>query len=370
MPALELDEPNSEDVAAAQEVFRAWQEGAQDAAIARLRPLADEGRPWALPFISWLYMQRGVPEMAQGIPYAKKAADLGMPWASVNLFNNLMGNAAAFPEGLESALELIAHSAAWWTGIDPVGQGWNLISQGRVADGVRLMSLRNPAASHEWDALTEAARAQAKQVNAVLKSVTTLEAQVNTAAAAHQEAMEKARNDLETSANQAELLITSVTSEATGTLFKNDADQNEEESKTAWIWGLVVLAAAATVAVAPLILHYLGTGPDYSTGALLGAHAGSTAALATVAGVLLARARARDLARQRANDLSIAIATMITFSNQIKDEAERQSFMATMGQLVLQAHLTTSQQGHQTEESRAGLIALANQVRPGSGGSN
>ena len=372
MPALELDEPTKDDVSAAQDAFQSWQNNAQEQAIERIRPLADAGRPWALSFITWLYMQRGAPEMAKGIPYAERAAGLGMHWAPVHLFNSMIGNAAAFPDGVDSALDLITRSGPWWTGIDPVGQGWNLIAQGRHADGVRLMGLRSPfpATDAEWDSLAASARAQANEINKVLKGVTAVEAQVGKAATAHQEAIEKVRNDLETSAKQAELLVTSVTSEATGTLFKKDADRNKEESKTAWIWGLVVLAAAAAVAVAPVILHYLGRGPDYSTGALLGAHAGSTAALATVAGVLLARARARDLARQRANDLSIAIATMITFSNQIRDEDERQAFMTTMGQVVLQAHLTTSQQGHQTEESRAGLIALANQARPGSGGSN
>ncbi|MEU4454382.1 hypothetical protein AB0F44_23835 [Nocardioides sp. NPDC023903] len=372
MPGLELDEPTADEVSTALEVFKEWQEGAQEGAMERLRPLAGAERPWALSFLSWLYMQRGVPEMAKGIPYAKRAAELGMPWASANLFSTMVGNATSFPDGIESALDLINHPGPVWSGFDPVNSGWNLIAQGRAAEGVRLMGLRSvfPVTDQEWVAMSESARNQAGEISAALNRAKAAEAEVGTAAAAHLVAMGKAESDLETRAKQAQLMVTTVTSEATGALFTKDANSNKKESKTAWVSGLVVLAAAAAVAVAPLLLHYLGRGPDYSTGALFGAHAGSTAALATVAGVLLARARSRDLARQRASDLSIAMGTMITYSNQISDDAERQRFMTTMGQLVLQAHLTTGTQGHQAEESLTGLIALANVMKPGNPGSS
>ena len=56
---------------------------------------------------------------------------------------------------------------------------------------------------------------------------------------------------------------------------------------------------------------------------------------------------------------------MITYSSQISDEGERQRFMTTMGQLVLQAHLTSGSSGHQAEESLTGLIALANLTKSG-----
>lgn len=370
MPVLDLDEPSDDDVSTAQQVFTAWQNGSQGEAIEKLRPLADAGRPWALSFISWLYMQRGAPEITNGVPYAKRAAELGMHWPSVHMFNGLVGNAGSLPDALDMALDLITPATPWVSGIDTIGQGWNLISQGRAAEGVRLMGLRNafPATDQEWSALTKTARAQLGEISASLSSAKSAEEKVGAAATLHLKAMEDVRADLETSAKQAKLLVTTVTSESTEARFQADASRNQEESKAAWGWGLVVLAAAATVAVAPLAMHYLGLGPDYSTGALLGAHAGSTAALATVAGVLLARARSRDLARQRANDLSIAIGTMITYSDQISDDAERQRFMTTMGQLVLQAHLTTGPQGHQAEESLTGLIALANVMKPGSSG--
>jgi protein-S-isoprenylcysteine O-methyltransferase Ste14 len=144
-----------------------------------------------------------------------------------------------------------------------------------------------------------------------------------------------ARGDLETKAKQAELLVATVLSDATNALFKADAQRNAKESRFAWVAELVVLGLAAVVALLPVTFHYLRWGPKYSTVEQIGLHLAFTAALATFAGVLLARARSRDHAAQRANDLSTATGTMISYSNQIFDPAEQQRFMTTMGQLVL-----------------------------------
>jgi len=51
--------------------------------------------------------------------------------------------------------------------------------------------------------------------------------------------------------------------------------------------------------------------------------------------------------------------TMISYSNQIRDEDERERFMLAMGQLVLQAHLSSSSNAAaSTEESLTGIAAL------------
>ena len=130
------------------------------------------------------------------------------------------------------------------------------------------------------------------------------------------------------------------------------------------MWGLAVLGAAALVAVLPVVLHYLNVGADYSPLEQIGLHLVSTAALATFAGVLLARARSRDQAAQRANDLSTAMGTMISYSNQISDPAEKQRFMTMMGQVVLQAHLTAGPKSAVKDDQVSGMIALANLVKP------
>lgn len=123
------------------------------------------------------------------------------------------------------------------------------------------------------------------------------------------------------------------------------------------------------IAVLPLLVHYVGLGPDYDTGSLVGAHLASTLALASFAGVLLARARSRDHSTQRNYDLETAMGTMVSYSNQITDPAERQKFLMLMGQLVLQAHLSSGQT-HSSEESLAGLLALANLIKPAQPGAS
>ena len=132
----------------------------------------------------------------------------------------------------------------------------------------------------------------------------------------------------------------------------------------AWLSGLAVLAVAAIVAVLPVILHYLHQGPKYSSFEQIAVHLVSTAALGTFAGVLLARARSRDQAAQRAHDLSTAMGTMISYSNQISDPVEKQRFMMSMGQVVLQAHLASGSGHSPKDDSMAGLVAIANLMRP------
>jgi hypothetical protein len=347
----------------AQAVYQDWNSGHQDKALARLGQAADRGQPWAVSLMVWLLMQQGIPGYERAMPYARQAQVLGMPWVAANLFNNMIGNVSNAPQLLEPALALLSPGPVLTAGIDPVGQGWNMMSQNRPDVAVRLMATTAsfPSSPDEWEHLMTAARTQSQGLSELVASARSMEAQVQAASMQSIESITKHREDLETKAKQAGLLVSSVNSEAVNTLFDADAERNAGESRTSWRWGIAVLVVAAAVAVLPLVLHYFGMGPDYSSAGLLGAHAGSTAALGAVAGVLLARARGRDRAHQRARDISTAMGTMISYSNQIQDEVEKQRFMLTMGQLVLQAHL----QGDASpkEESLAGLAALLSVMR-------
>lgn len=358
-------DPTDEEVASAQAIFQLWQGGSQEPALDQLRVHADADRRWAVALMCWLSSQRGVPGLEAGLPYARKALELGVPWAAGNYLNNAVANLQSMPHLVDEVLEIVRDHGPFWIGLDLVAQGWNLIAQGHVQQGIRMMAVNAtyPVLDSDWDSLAARARDRMNELDDLVASAhRAQEASAATTAEAGA-AIEKEQADLRTAAKQAGLLVAAVVSDSTASLFKADAARNEKESKTAWTWGLVVLAAAAIVAVTPLGIHYLDKGPKYSGPALLGAHAGSTAALATVAGVLLARARSRDVARQRANDLSTAMGTMIAYSNQIQDPSEKQRFMMTMGQLVLQAHLTVGSGGHGSEDSMTGLVALANLVR-------
>jgi hypothetical protein len=167
---------------------------------------------------------------------------------------------------------------------------------------------------------------------------------------------------VKTRGGELELLLDTTTAEGVGTLYEKEAAKNAGESKSAWRWGVAILAVAAAVAVLPVALHYFDIGADYSDGRLLLAHFAATAALATLAGVVLARARGRDHARQRATDLATAMGTMIVYSNQIEDPSEKQAFLQTMGQIIiLQAQARSD--GPPSDESASNIAALISALR-------
>ncbi|MFJ8894941.1 hypothetical protein ACIRCZ_10170 [Leifsonia sp. NPDC102414] len=216
----------------------------------------------------------------------------------------------------------------------------------------------------QLNALADQARTRIGELDEVVAGARLRQSEIDSTVGEARAEIDKAKDDLKTSAKQAGLLVTTVASDATNALFKADATRNAKESRGAWLAGLIVLGLAAVVALLPVGLHYLHLGPKYSTVEQIGLHLASTAALATFAGVLLARARSRDQAAQRANDLSTAMGTMISYSNQISDPTERERFMTTMGQLVLQAHLTSGSKQGAKDESLSGMIALLNLVKP------
>jgi hypothetical protein len=56
--------------------------------------------------------------------------------------------------------------------------------------------------------------------------------------------------------------------------------------------------------------------------------------------------------------------TMISYSNQISDPAEKQRFMMMMGQVVLQAHLTSGPSHGVKDDQVSGMVTLANLIKP------
>jgi hypothetical protein len=345
----------------AQNVFQLWSQGSQAPALEQLKPRADEDEPWAVGLMAWLHLQQGIPGFEPALTYAARAQALGQPWIAVNVFNNVVGNVQQVPNLLDRALALLTPGPLVQPGIDPTGQGWNLLSQGNPGVALRVMGIRWmwPVSTSEWEAMAQSAQRSVAEVTQAVTQARDESREVTRVAAESKAVIGKARDDLETSAKQAGLLVSKTTSDAINALFEENAKSNALGSLMAWCAGLVVLGGAATVAIYPLWQHYHDRGPVYTSSALVGAHLAATVALGTVAGVLLARARSRDQARQQSKNLSIAMGTMISYSNQIRDEDERERFMLAMGQLVLQAHLSAgSEVAAAKEESLTGIAAL------------
>lgn len=305
-------------------------------------------------------MQQGPAGIDESVTWAVRAAELGIPSQAVHTFNNAVAHLPAIPQLADRLPELFPWAASWLGGVDVVGQAWNLLAQGQAELGLQFMTVF-PTAWYPEPVAQASSRLQ--EINALVASARMAQSELVAAASEATQGIQRARDDLETNAKQANLLVSSVRSGAVGELFVEDAERNSRESRSAWIIGLCVLGAAALVAVLPVILNYLKVGPNYSSIEEIGIHLVSTAALASFAGVLLARARSRDQAAQRARDLSTAMGTMISYSGEITDPDEKQRFMTLMGQMVLQAHLTVGSKSGGSDDSATQLLNAAGLLR-------
>lgn len=358
---------SDDDVTLVQQIQERWNAGNPAAALDLLRPRADQGSAWPAALMAWLLMQQGYPAIEESIDWAITAATAGQPTQLAQTFNNVVAHLPNYPQLASRLPEMVEAGAPWLSGFDPIGQGWNLIAQGQPQVGLQVMAFSVPSpypfsVAHLKEIVTRASE-KASELDEIVTSAHDRRIELEGASDLAIAAIEKTKNDLETSAKQAGLLVTTATSDATNALFIEDAKRNTKESNKAWFFGLIVLGVAAVVAVLPVVLHYAGVGGTYSSFEKIALHLVSTAALATFAGVLLARARSRDHAAQRANDLSTAMGTMIAYSNQISDETERQRFMTLMGQMVLQAHLAVGIKQSGSEDPVAGMIAFANLLK-------
>jgi hypothetical protein len=365
MLTLPTTPADPDDVSRLQQVYQLWSSANQAEALNVLLPRAEAGMSWAAALAAWLHAQQGMQGLPESITWAVRAAELGAPWQAANTFNNVIGNLPSMPQLVERLPELFPWVTPWMGGIDLIGQGWNSLAQGQPDLALRIMSTTAswPITEPQLASLGDQGRARIAKLDEFVTSASASREVFDRLLSDSMETIEGARDKLTTSAQQAGLLVSNVISDATNSLYIADANRNKTESKGAWRSGLVVLALAALAAILPVTLHYANLGPKYSTAEVIGVHLASTAALGTFAGVLLARARSRDHAAQRGFDLSTAMGTMISYSNQINDPVEKERFMMTMGQLVMQAHLTSGSHSKATEDSNTGILALVNALR-------
>jgi len=344
-------------------IFTQWQQGQQEPAASQMQVYVDEhpGEQWALNFLLWLCQQQGEPGYRRGVPYAQAAASSGDAWVARQFAITLLSNAGGWPDLAEPAFDLFRMTAQYASGIDTAGIAWNLLSHGRdnlAAQVIEMPLVPFPISPEQWRAAVTDAEGHKDRLRQAASAIEAIRAEVQSLAATESQEIERIRTELSTNAGQAGVLIDSVSAGTINSRFESDAESNKKESSRAFTWGLVVLVLAAVVTALPLVLHYVGLGREYTGAQLLGAHVSATLALGAVAGVLLTRARHRDRARQRANDLATAMGTIIVYSNQIQDQDEKQRFMQTMGQLVLVAHLQADQTGgDQTSVSLPSLLS-------------
>src|SRR5439155_23761403 len=126
-------------------------------------------------------------------------------------------------------------------------------------------------------------------------------------------------------------LIDNLSNAQTTSFFDEEATGYGREAKSTWWGGIGVLVVAGLVALLPIVAYYFdritGRDPWLKGHDLILAHFTPALATGAVAGVLLARARNRDRARQRARDLSVVLQTMFVYAEGLGEGEDRQRFI-------------------------------------------
>jgi hypothetical protein len=333
------------------EALRTWQQGNHDAAINLVRPLADQGEPGGLLLICWFFQQLGEPRAREGIPYAKRAAEQGTPWVTSFYFPML----ADKPETRADAIAMIALSPLRGAGTnDPISRAMQFASEGDAMSAAEM--LRAAAGPYPWTQPPDLSeiRNRVSQLDHALTTVGERQATVLNAMQAASEEIDAERESFRTRGKTLTELLNNLTNASSQSHFDDQASKYEKESRLLWTLGVIVLTVAAMAAFLPVILNYVDSGHVLHGQSNISAHLGAAVALAAVAGVLLARARNRDGARQRNRDLSVALGTMFAYSEQIDNEEAKERFKHDMGRLVLETFL---QHQPATEDGARNLLS-------------
>lgn len=332
--------------------FQHWADGQQQQAIDAVRPAADAGDPAALGLICWFMHQRGEPLWREGVPYAIAAAQKGLPWVASYYIGNMQNDPA-----LRNQLpDLLATPLQQGLSQDLIGQAYNIHTQGDRATASRLVSVaRTPSPfPGAWEDFLDRARRDYETLTVSVETVSTREASVLEALDEVEEDARSRQANVQTRTQQLLQLVEQTTNASAQSFFDTEATRNEKEGKIFWRWSVGLLGLATAFAVAPIAIYYVGVALEkdwLEDQNLVAAHFAPAIALGAVAGVLLARARGRDRARQRAKDLSVALGTMFVYSGQIADPDQRQAFLRDMGRTVIEAFLRQDSSPSENESS-------------------
>jgi mannose/fructose/N-acetylgalactosamine-specific phosphotransferase system component IIC len=321
------------------EALTLWNQGSQQAAIDRVRPIADSGDTAMSVLLAWFLHQ--IPDRwKEAMPYVRSALQRGVPWGFSYVFGQMF-NDAEFRHELPELFSL-ALRAGWQA--DPIAHAMAPFQQGDHAVAASMVHLAGEPFPFpgNWNELVAAARAEYEALKTAQGEVGARAESALSAIGSHETEIAESASTVKTRTQQLLTLIDQTTNAEVQSFFDSEATKNEAEASRLWKWGVGVLASAAFLAILPILIYYVGKAfgdNPFAKSNLVAAHFAPAVALGAVAGVLLARSRGRDRARQRARDLSVALGTMFVYSGQIVDESERQRFLHDMGRTVIESFL-------------------------------
>ena len=331
---------NEEVSAAVTNAIGQWQSGQQQPAVEILRPLADLGEPVPLALICWFLHQMPEPFWRQGVEYAREALAKGMPWVHGYFVGNMQQDPSMAPE--VGSFYATAYRAGW--PIDPIGTAVGMFQQGQQPAGLSVLATVEAPWPYPgaWESRLQEAERHFKELKAAAGQVSQRRDEVVRSIDSSKTAIDGHETTVRSRTQSLVKLIEQLTNAQAQQFFEGEADTYAKEAKSLWTLGLRVLSAAAFIAVLPILLYYLGKVFSFEVFEgqnIVAAHFAPAIALGAVAGVLLARSRGRDRARQRAKDLSVALSTMFVYSEQIEEGPERQTFLRDMGRVVIESFI-------------------------------
>jgi hypothetical protein len=341
------------------EALQAWVGGNQQGAVDRLRAEADAEEPASLGLIAWFMHQMGEPHWRNGVPYAEKAIQKGMPWVANYYVGNMLNDPSLrtqVPEFIKPALEAGVQ-------LDPIANALSPFQQGDQATALALIDTATgpwpwPAG---WRDLISRGEQRLQELEAASGDVGQRRDAAIQAITADEQRVHEQSTRLDTRTKTLEALLDRIANAEVQTFFEQEATDYQTEGSTLWRWGVGVLVAASGLAILPIAAYYIGQILNqgwFEEENLVAAHFAPAIALGAVAGVLLSRARGRDRARQRARDLSVALGTMFVYTGQIADESERQRFVHEMGRTVIEAFLRQDSSSSEVSDGRSLLSAI------------
>jgi hypothetical protein len=255
-----------------------------------VRQLADAGDENAVILAAWTLGKTG--QWQEGLPYAKRAVDLGASWVAANYVGNMIGT----PEHREAALAMLERALANGWSVDPLGWVGAVAQQGDAAGVKRILDLalqtwpetRQHELNHQ---LLDAFRGASHQLDSQIGQVEQSKTVAVEAIQGHEAAVEQERQRVAAVAKKALALAHGVASEE---LARQYADKAKWTQIAGWIFtGLAVLVGAGAAALAAVItLEYANDqDPDILLGLAKSAIALPIALLAAYLGRLAGRYR-------------------------------------------------------------------------------
>jgi hypothetical protein len=237
---------------------------AQPAAVAdQMKALADQGDESAVLLAAWTLSQAG--RWQEGIPYAKRAAELG----AVMIAANYIGNLFSVPEQTNDALDFLAVAMDGGWSVDPLGWLPTVGQRGDTAAAARLIELattgypRSPDV--ELQTLLERLRQSRREIDDGVAAVESAKNEAISSMREREDAVAKEQERLAELGHKIDVLAHEAAADELARQYEHQAKRSERSAF--WFTAAALLIGTLAVALAAYFtLHHIKDKPDIAEG--------------------------------------------------------------------------------------------------------